>query len=374
MDARYLITDFRVIRPKYEQPQESTLKWLAEVHARADSEIDVSRMLKHLQRFGCSPKSIAKRGHELSDFSHLDWKNMRLFNFEKGAPGFLDRTRFFKDTTDSIFERFYCEEFTPPGNLIHVTCSGYVSPSAAQRLVAARGWNEQTRVTHAYHMGCYAAFPALRMARGFVASDEAGDRADIVHTELCTIHLDPEDHSPEQLVVQSLFADGFVKYSLVDTAQARGCGDDGLWMLGVREEIVPETEQHMTWVTSDWGLRMTLSRDVPEQINAALEGFLKRLLAQAELDYSQTLKTALFAIHPGGPRIIDGIQAQLKLSEEQIRFSRQVLHERGNMSSATLPHVWSAIASAKSVARGTIVVSLAFGPGLTVCGGVFRKA
>ncbi len=48
--------------------------------------------------------------------------------------------------------------------------------------------------------------------------------------------------------------------------------------------------------------------------------------------------------------------------------SREVLFRFGNMSSATLPHVWTTLVNDASVAVGTPVVSLAFGPGLTMCG------
>ena len=44
------------------------------------------------------------------------------------------------------------------------------------------------------------------------------------------------------------------------------------------------------------------------------------------------------------------------------------------MSSATLPHIWARIAADPAVAAGTLVTSLAFGPGLTVYGAVLRKA
>ena len=63
-------------------------------------------------------------------------------------------------------------------------------------------------------MGCYAAVPAVRIAAGLVAT-RLRARVDIVHTELCSLHLDPADHRIEQLVVQSLFADGLIRYSLV---------------------------------------------------------------------------------------------------------------------------------------------------------------
>ena len=60
-------------------------------------------------------------------------------------------------------------------------------------------------------MGCYAALSAVRIAAGFVPN--ASRRVDIVHTELCSLHLDPADRRLEQLIVQSLFADGMIRYS-----------------------------------------------------------------------------------------------------------------------------------------------------------------
>jgi len=65
-----------------------------------------------------------------------------------------------------------------PDELMHVRCTRYVSPNGAQKVFARRGW--QTRVTNAYHMGCYAALPALRIASGFVAT--GAERVDIARS------------------------------------------------------------------------------------------------------------------------------------------------------------------------------------------------
>jgi predicted naringenin-chalcone synthase len=88
---------------------------------------------------------------------------------------------------------------------------------------------------------------------------------------------------------------------------------------------------------------------------------------------SSAIEKAVFAIHPGGPKIVDQIAATLKLAEQQIALSRKVLRERGNMSSATLPHIWQEIVRSPAVREGELVVSLAFGPGLTLSGAVLQK-
>jgi len=218
-------------------------------------------------------------------------------------------------------------------------------------------------------MGCYASLPAIRIAAGFLARGK--ERVDIVHTELCTLHMDPSQHLPEQLVVQTLFADGLIRY----TASQAGPGEPtaALELLATREEIVPGTEDAMSWMVSDFGMQMTLSRKVPDHIRAGLGSFLDELAASAGFDRSQLLQQARFAIHPGGPRIIDEIAEHLGLRPEQVAASNAILRDCGNMSSATLPHVWKSLLEDADIQPGTLIVSLAFGPGLTISGALLRK-
>ncbi len=304
----------------------------------------------------------------------MDWDALAIYDVTRHphGKGAAARSRVFAEAVNAYFEAEYDNELVAPGDIVHVTCTGYVSPSGAQRLVEHKGWGRSTRVTHAYHMGCYAAFPALRMAVGSLCAPEAlasstGERrVDIVHTELCTLHLDPSNHSIEQLVVQSLFADGFIRYSVRN-------GGPGLRLLALDEQVIPDSVQAMGWVLSDWGMHMTLARDVPQRIAAVLRPFVAALYQKAGLDPAARLGGTVFALHPGGPKIIDGICQVLELSEAQAKTSRQVLYEHGNMSSATLPHVWMRLLADESTPAGTLVVSLAFGPGLTVCGALFEK-
>ena len=118
-----------------------------------------------------------------------------------------------------------------------------------------------------------------------IESDEAPKLAahqDAIYmnTELCTLHFNPGDHSPEQLIVQSLFADGHIRYSLVP-GDDRSLPDSGggFEILAVREEIVPHSLDQMTWVLSERGFQMTLSRDVPGKIASCLPRFLSNLFA-----------------------------------------------------------------------------------------------
>jgi predicted naringenin-chalcone synthase len=111
---------------------------------------------------------------------------------------------------------------------------------------------------------------------------------------------------------------------------------------------------------------------VPDRVAGPLRGFVIELYRRAGLDLG-AIERSVFAVHPGGPKIIDRVREVLELSGAQVQTSRDVLFDCGNMSSATLPHIWQRLLDDPAVRRGTPIASLAFGPGLTVCGAVLEK-
>jgi predicted naringenin-chalcone synthase len=106
---------------------------------------------------------------------------------------------------------------------------------------------------------------------------------------------------------------------------------------------------------------------VPRLLAGCLGPFVARLLGETRPE------AAIFAVHPGGPRIVDEVQRLLGLGDAQVAESRAVLRDYGNLSSATLPHIWMRLLADPAIRPGTPVASLAFGPGLTLAGGLFTK-
>jgi predicted naringenin-chalcone synthase len=377
-----VLTSFRLLRPRYEAPQEEILTWLADIHARAeaagrgDAGFDMAAFRARMQRLVrhvcCGSDRIASRGYTATDPEHTDRRENALYDVtaRSSAAGTAARTDLYAAEVEDAFARMYEDEPDGPDDLVHVTCTGYVSPSGAQKLVSTKGWGRRTHVTHAYHMGCYAAVPALRIGSA-LARREDGGRVDIVHTELCSLHFDPFVHTPEQLVVQSLFADGTARYTVRDAPK----GERALRVLALHEVVADGSEDAMKWRLGDHGMRMTLSREIPDCLARSVRPFLSELFARVGLDLSLAREPSrcVFAIHPGGPKIIDVVRAALELEEGQVATSREVLRRFGNMSSATLPHIWSNILDADAIPEGTLIASLAFGPGLTVAGALLRK-
>ncbi len=365
-----ILSDFKILRPPHETAQEDCLNWLVEAHTKAEKSSFREEISEKLWKVGCKPEHIQKRGHVIDDYLHTDWEKMEIYRLNEHPSGkdLSVRSRVYAGHTDKIFEDYYPEKSSPPDDLIHVSCTGYVSPSGAQKIVSKKNWGKNTTVTHAYHMGCYASIPAIRMAEGFLASNPEKKRADIVHTEICSLHVNPANHNLDQLVSQSLFADGFIKYSM-----QKETDKPHIKVLASAEEIIPNSIKSMSWDVMSWGFEMTLQKEVPVLISRALLPFLETLSRKANISSQDLLKNALFAVHPGGPKILFYVQKALGLSDTQMKYSYEILKNYGNMSSATLPHIWERILHDKEIPKGTKIVSLAFGPGLNTAGAIMEK-
>lgn len=183
----------------------------------------------------------------------------------KGNPSGLrleKRMELYRRVVLEVFQAFYSENNNGPDEIIHTTCSGYLSPSPAQMLALHKNWLN-TKVTHCYHMGCYGAVPAVRIALGSMAASQLLNchysKVDIVHTEFLSLHLDVTHSDIEHIINMTLFADGFIKYSAFFDNEVTAANKRGLKILACVDEIIPDSLQEMSWIPTAYQFKMRLS-------------------------------------------------------------------------------------------------------------------
>src|SRR5690349_14828768 len=195
----YFLSKFSHIRPRFEHDQKALLEWTAMLHETAavshGSTPLTSSVRERLLELGSGREKIQKRGFLISDpfIDKCDEMTIYPVSLKPEGVGLKERMLFFDREVSEIFEAFYARDAALPSHLIHVTCTGYVAPSPAQKLASRRD-AKGTTVTHAYHMGCYASIPAIRMGAGMLSLALPSPTAvsvDIVHTEVCSLHLHP---------------------------------------------------------------------------------------------------------------------------------------------------------------------------------------
>jgi len=245
-------------------------------------------------------------------------------------------------------------------HLVTVSCTGMYAPGLDIELVQALGLRADVRRTCVNFMGCYAAVNALKLADAFCQAD-ARARVLIVSVELCTLHFQKsaeEDH----LVSNALFGDGAAACLVLAEPLPNGVPSLGLQAFHCGLE--PDGHDDMAWHINDFGFEMTLSSYVPKLIQRGIGNLTNGLLASLPVKLADIRH---FAIHPGGRKILETIEAALHLTHDDNRYAYHVLRDYGNMSSATVLFVLrELLANATALDHGAPVLSFAFGPGLTM--------
>jgi predicted naringenin-chalcone synthase len=240
------------------------------------------------------------------------------------------------------------------------SCTGYATPGLDILLARDMGMSPAVQRLFVGHMGCYAALPGLGAVADFVVA--RGRPAMLLCAELTSLHLQPASKRPdiEQIVSHALFADAAAAVVLVPALRARGYA-----VSEIAAVTDTATTDHMTWDVTDAGFRMGLSPLVPDVLARHVRSLVEDLLARHGLAIGDVDG---WAVHPGGPKILDVVQDQLGLPPEALDASRGVLASYGNCSSSTVLLALEALRRQSMPPRR--VVMLAFGPGLTLYAGL----
>jgi predicted naringenin-chalcone synthase len=299
------------------------------------------------------------------------------------------------------------------GLFVVATCTGYATPGLDIRIAADLGMAPDLQRVLIGHMGCYAAVPGLGTVTDYVVSRRRP--AVLLCCELTSLHVQPPSQPPGspapagtggcveglrltaapqppgspapagtgrrveglrltaapddrgQVVSHALFGDAAAAVVLTPSSPDPSVG--GLEVLDVAALTDPGTADHMTWDITDLGFRMGLSAEVPRVLGRHVRGHVAALLGR----HAYTVEDVDgWAVHPGGPRILDTVVDRLGLPAAAVDESRAVLAGHGNCSSTTVLLVLDALRSCGRPRAGRPAIVTAFGPGLTLYTALLR--
>lgn len=245
-------------------------------------------------------------------------------------------------------------------HVVFASCTGFANPGPDFHLIADLGLRSDVQRNVLGFMGCYAAVPALRMAKQISEADPAANVL-VMCLELCSLHLQFAD-SHDSVLANSLFSDGAgaaIVSSRVPDKQSTSAAELGDFFT----EIIPEGEPDMKWEIGNQGFDLVLSNRVPQLIESGIGGFVRSICDPSEIRH--------WAVHPGGKGILDKVEAAVPVPPDKLTIPREVMKKYGNMASATVLFVIKDIL--EQAQPGDSVFSVAFGPGLTIEAGLLRK-
>jgi predicted naringenin-chalcone synthase len=233
--------------------------------------------------------------------------------------------------------------------LVTVSCTHASSPGLEQPILRHTPVPPTVDRWTLGFMGCSAGLAAVRLVHQRAALKRT---ALVVACELSSLHFQYTDEL-DQMTANLLFADGAAAMTL--SPQRSGAG-----IVDCRSVTVPEAAEEMVWFAGDHGLQLRLSQDLPETLAACLPAAVDAFLEKNRLERGRIHH---WLVHPGGPQILDAVEASLRLPSDALRWSRGVYRRFGNMSSPTIFFIMKELL--ESEATGT-AVAMAFGPGLTI--------
>lgn len=339
----------------YSQPEASRL-----LEAQTDNK-RTRRILRHIYRhtdIDTRHTAVGEFGQQSETALFRDRGDGRWVN-----PGTGDRNRTFAEVSKSASVELARRTLkqakgVEAGDITHVitaSCTGFYSPGPEYHITRGLGLSDTVQRFHLGFMGCFAAFPAMRMADQICrANPEAVVLIQCL--ELCSLHLQLETDNEEALVSGALFADG-AGCALISAKAPAG---PGYRIRNLSTTLTPTGEESMAWEVGNHGYEIVLTSYVPHILG---ENIRSSLLPRLQETGWTAEDIDFWAVHPGGKAILDRIGEALELSPEALELPREILRRYGNMSSATIFFV---LQQGLETAEGDRTAAMAFGPGLTV--------
>lgn len=254
-------------------------------------------------------------------------------------------------------------------HIISVSCTGVIVPGIEFLLLQKFNLNKNVQRIGINFMGCFGAFKGLAVASA-LACEDPNNRILLVCTELCSLHMQI-GINPDLIVGNAIFSDGAAAAIIGGNIQEGVTPEETpIWSIErTSSYALPDTLDKMTWNLSDNGFVMNLSQEVPNIIKSYISDFTNNILGARPADTAglAPVKSSdcIWAVHPGGRKIIEVVEQSCELTKDQTQASWQVLADYGNMSSATLLFVLEKLVHTPAK---NYILGIGFGPGLSIEG------
>jgi alkylresorcinol/alkylpyrone synthase len=245
--------------------------------------------------------------------------------------------------------------------IIFTTVTGVAAPSIDARIATRIGMRPDVKRIPMFGLGCVAGAAGVARVHDYLLG-HPDDVAVLLSVELCSLTVQRGDRSVANMVASGLFGDG--ASAVVAVGAGRAGREPDRWagprVVDSVAHLYPDTQRTMGWDVGSTGLTIVLDAEVPVLVRRYLGADVRTFLARHDLIVPDV---AGWVCHPGGPKVIEAIQAELELAPEALELTWNSLAQVGNLSSSSVLHVLSDTMSKRSFPRDSPGLLMAMGPG-----------
>ncbi|MCL4522948.1 MAG: type III polyketide synthase [Acidobacteria bacterium] len=255
--------------------------------------------------------------------------------------------------------------------ILVASCTGYLCPDLSTLLVSELGLRCDVQRGALLGHGCAGALPLLQRASDHARANP-GSRVLAVAVEICSACYF-FDSSMETIIGNAICADGAAAFVLFlnghSAAASNSNGIAPLSVLAFQSVLDPTHLDKVGFEHRDGTLRIVLASEIRNLAGPIISRCLDSLLLPRGLRREDI---RFWVLHPGGRKVLDAASEFLRLAENDLRFSRRVLREFGNMSSPTALFVLDQVRASGEPQPGDYGVLLALGPGFAAEAALLR--
>jgi alkylresorcinol/alkylpyrone synthase len=239
--------------------------------------------------------------------------------------------------------------------LIVTSVTGVAVPSLDARLIPRLGLRPDIKRLPIFGLGCVAGAAALGRLHDYLLG-WPHHHAALLAVELCSLNCPTTQVTTADFVASGLFGDGAV--ALI---AAGGQAGRGVRVVASRSEVYPDSGDTLGWRLGSDGFRIVLTAELADVVERRLSGSVTSFLAEHGLTVDDI---STWVCHPGGPKVVDAIQASLKLPDQAVALSRRSLADVGNLSSASVLHILEQTIGTRPP-PGSAGLMIGLGPGVS---------
>lgn len=253
--------------------------------------------------------------------------------------------------------------------IVFVSSTGFIAPGIDTQVIQRLGLRRDTARATINFMGCAAAMNGLRVASDHVKANPT-HKALVICLELSSLNAVFEGDIND-VIIHSIFSDGCAAVVIGASTAEQSIAQNKVIIRDHLSYLVEDTTDGITLGVTDKAITCRLSRDLPNYIEAGVNPVIERFLALHGLTKSQI---DLWAVHPGGTRIIERSQQSLSLTDDQVADSWETLRQYGNMLSVSILFVLERMLLNPEIDRKAVTgVAFSFSPGVGIEGILFQK-
>lgn len=250
--------------------------------------------------------------------------------------------------------------------LLCVTSTGFMVPGLSSLFSRELGFNRNLLRADVVGMGCNAGLNGMNPLVQWVRNNP-GRVALLVCCEInSAIYV--VDETPRTGIVNSLFGDGaaaavLTGYSGNGTAPAPS--PQTPCVVDFESFCIPDqwAAMRFDWNASAGKWSFYLDRDIPYVIGFNVREPVETLLKRNGLDVSEVRH---WVLHTGGGVVIDSVKLSLGLEEHDVRHTRSVLRDYGNISSGSFLVSLQRLLAEGCASAGDLGVMVTMGPGAQI--------